>query len=104
VHDATLAALTDPNRRAMLDLLRQGPCAVNEIALALGLPQPTASKQLKVLREAGLVRSRQQAQQRIYALDPQPIIELDAWLAPYRALWNPSLDALGRHLDENKEH
>ena len=66
---------------------------------ALGLAQPTASKHLKVLREAGLVSVSAQAQQRIYALDPEPLAGLDEWLAPYRALWNERLDALGRHLD-----
>ena len=65
----------------------------------LGLTQPGTSKHLRVLREAGLVQVRQEAQRRVYALDPGPLAELDVWLAPYRRLWNDSLDALGRHLD-----
>ena len=97
--ETTWAALAEPNRRATLDLLRARPRTVNEVAEALGLAQPTASKHLKVLREAGLVQVSAQAQRRIYALDPEPLLDLDAWLAPYRALWNERLDALGRHLD-----
>ena len=73
---------------------------MGEIVEACGLSQPSTSKHLKVLREAGLVRVRQDAQRRVYALDPAPIAELDAWLAPYRRLWNRSLDELGRRLDE----
>jgi DNA-binding transcriptional ArsR family regulator len=99
VLETTWAALAEPNRRAALDLLRVRPRTVGEVAEALGLAQPTASKHLKVLREAGLVRVSAQAQRRIYALDPEPLAGLDDWLAPYRALWNERLDALGRHLD-----
>jgi DNA-binding transcriptional ArsR family regulator len=68
-----------------------------------GLSQPATSEHLRVLRKAGLVRVVADAQRRIYALDPTPLAELDAWLAPYRAAWNERLDALGRHLDENPE-
>ena len=75
------------------------PRPVGELTHELGLSQPGTSKHLRVLREAGLVRVRQDAQRRVYALDPQPFVELDAWLAPYRRLWNESLDALERHLD-----
>jgi DNA-binding transcriptional ArsR family regulator len=64
------------------------------------MARPSVSEHLKVLRDAGLVRVRQDAQRRVYALDPAPIAELDSWLAPYRKLWNESLDALGRRLDE----
>ena len=66
----------------------------------VGLSQPGTSKHLRVLREAGLVQVRQDAQRRVYALDPGPLAELDVWLAPYRRLWNEGLDALGRHLDD----
>jgi DNA-binding transcriptional ArsR family regulator len=97
--EATWAALTDPTRRAALDLLRQRPRAVNELVEALKLSQPTTSKHLRVLREAGLVTVLPDAQRRIYAIEPAPLAELDAWLAPYRQLWNEHLDALGRHLD-----
>jgi DNA-binding transcriptional ArsR family regulator len=92
-------ALADPNRRAVLALLLERPRPVGEIVEQLGLSQPGTSKHLKVLREAGLVQVRQDANRRVYALDPGPIRELDVWLAPYRRLWNESLDELGRHLD-----
>jgi DNA-binding transcriptional ArsR family regulator len=97
--EAMWAALTDPKRRAALDLIRQRPRAVSELVDALKLSQPTTSKHLRVLREAGLVTVLPDAQRRIYAIDPAPLAELDAWLAPYRQLWNEHLDALGRHLD-----
>jgi DNA-binding transcriptional ArsR family regulator len=97
--ETTWQALADPNRRALLDLLRQRPQSVNQLVAALALTQPTASKHLRVLRTAGLVRVERDAQRRIYAIEPGPFGELDAWLAPYRELWNESLDALGRHLD-----
>src|ERR671927_218231 len=103
VHEATWAALADPNRRAVLGLLRERPHAVGELVGALRLTQPTTSKHLRVLREAGLVRVLPDAQRRIYALDPAPLAELDEWLAPYRALWNDRLDALGEHLEQTKE-
>jgi DNA-binding transcriptional ArsR family regulator len=92
-------ALSDPNRRAVLELLLERPRPVGELVERLGLSQPGTSKHLKVLREAGLVQVRQDANRRVYALDPGPIRELDVWLAPYRRLWNESLDELGRHLD-----
>jgi DNA-binding transcriptional ArsR family regulator len=93
------AALSDPTRRALLDLLRQEPRSVGELVDALSVNQPTASKHLRVLRSAGLVQVRRDAQRRIYSLEPEPFSALERWLAPYRALWNDSLDALGRHLD-----
>ena len=101
MYDGALwTALVDPHRRAIVALLLERPRPVGEIVEASGLSQPSTSKHLKVLREAGLVRVRQDAQRRVYALDPAPIAELDAWLAPYRRLWNRSLDELGRRLDE----
>lgn len=99
MRETTWAALADPNRRVLIGLLRQRPHAVGELVGALRLSQPATSKHLRVLREAGLVRVLPEAQRRIYALDPAPLAELDAWLAPYRSLWNPALDALGAHLD-----
>jgi DNA-binding transcriptional ArsR family regulator len=96
----TWAALADPNRRAVLELLLERPRAVGELVDRLGLSQPGTSKHLRVLREAGLVNVRTEAQRRVYALQPRPLAELDAWLAPYRRLWSESLDALERHLDE----
>ncbi|OLZ74480.1 transcriptional regulator [Streptomyces sp. IMTB 2501] len=102
--DAALwSALADPRRRAIVALLRERPRSVGEIVEACGLSQPSTSKHLKVLREAGLVRVRQDAQRRVYALDPAPIATLDAWLEPYRRLWNSSLDALGRRLDQTPD-
>jgi DNA-binding transcriptional ArsR family regulator len=96
---STFAALADPHRRAMLGLMLERPRAVNELVERLGLSQPGTSKHLKVLREAGLVRVRRDAQRRVYALEPGPLAELDAWLEPYRRHWNERLDALERHLD-----
>ena len=93
-------ALADPNRRAVLALLLERPRPVGELVERLGLSQPGTSKHLRVLREAGLVQVRREANRRVYALDPGPLNELDVWLAPYRRLWNDSLDALGRHLDK----
>ena len=96
---STWAALADPHRRAVLALLLDRPRSVNELVASLELSQPSTSKHLRVLREAGLVSVRREAQRRVYALEPGPIAELDVWLAPYRRLWNDSLDALERHLD-----
>jgi DNA-binding transcriptional ArsR family regulator len=96
---ALWSALADDNRRAILQLLLEGPRPVGELVEASGLSQPSTSKHLRVLRDAGLVRVRQDAQRRIYVLDPAPMADLDAWLAPYRRLWNRSLDSLGARLD-----
>jgi DNA-binding transcriptional ArsR family regulator len=98
--DATFAVLSDPNRRAVLRLLRDGERSVGEIGEELALSQPGLSKHLRVLRESGLVRVRKDAQRRLYAIRPEPIAEIDEWLAPYRDLWNGRLEALGRHLDK----
>ncbi|QFU85841.1 Transcriptional repressor SdpR [Amycolatopsis sp. YIM 10] len=91
--------LAEPRRREILDLLRTGERPVGDLVDRLTLTQPTVSKHLKVLREAGLVEVRQDAQRRWYRLCPEPLAEVDAWLAPYRALWNARLDALERHLE-----
>ena len=93
------SALADPHRRAAVALLRERPRTVGELTEAIGCSQPGTSKHLRVLREAGLVRVTPDAQRRVYSLEPAPLAELDAWLAPYRALWAASLDALGAHLD-----
>jgi len=95
----TWSALADPHRRAMLELLRERPRAVGELVALTGLTQPGTSKHLRVLREAGLVSSRADAQRRVYALEVRPLVDLDAWLEPYRRTWERSLDALERHLD-----
>ncbi len=94
-----MSALADPNRRAVLELLRERPHAVGELAERVGLSQPGTSKHLRVLRNAGLVSAHAEAQRRIYALDLRPLVELDAWLEPYRQVWEQRLDALERHLD-----
>ncbi|WP_431775016.1 ArsR/SmtB family transcription factor [Streptomyces cucumeris] len=91
--------LAEPSRRQILDLLLERPRLVGELTEELGLTQPGTSKHLRVLREAGLVRVRRDAQRRWYELCPEPLAEVDAWLAPYRRLWTCRLDALERHLD-----
>jgi DNA-binding transcriptional ArsR family regulator len=96
---STFEVLAEPRRREILDLLRAGEQPVGELVGRLALTQPAVSKHLKVLREAGLVEVRQDAQRRWYRLRPQPLLEIDEWLAPYRQLWHESLDALERHLD-----
>jgi DNA-binding transcriptional ArsR family regulator len=98
----TWTALADPHRRAVLGLLRERPRAVGELVDALDLSQPSTSKHLRVLREAGLVRVRAEAQRRVYEVDPAPLAALDAWLAPYRRMWSDSLDALARRLEETE--
>lgn len=95
------AVLGEGHRRDLLDLLRERPRVVSELVEALHLSQPTVSKHLRVLGEAGFVRVAPEGQRRIYAIDATPLAELDAWLGPYRALWNASLDALSRRLDTN---
>jgi DNA-binding transcriptional ArsR family regulator len=97
----TWTALVDPTRRAVLDVLLEGEQPVGEIVDRLRLSQPQASKHLRVLREAGLVRVRKDAQRRVYSVDPGPIADLDAWLSPYRRLWNDSLDRLEQHLEDH---
>lgn len=91
--------LADPSRRRLLDLLRNGERSVNELVESLGASQPSVSKHLRVLREAGMVEVRQQAQQRLYRLRPGPLAEVDEWLVPYRTFWSDRLDALERRLD-----
>jgi len=98
----TFEVLAEPTRRHMLDLLREHPRAVGELVDAVGLSQPGTSKHLRVLRDAGLVDVRKDAQRRVYSVRIEPLVELDAWLEPYRALWSGRLDALERHLDEGE--
>lgn len=100
--ETTFQVLAEPRRRQILDLLRGSERPVGDLVRLLALSQPTVSKHLKVLREAGLVEVRQDAQRRWYRLRPEPLAEVDAWLAPYRQLWKESLDALERHLDEER--
>lgn len=91
--------LADPHRRDVLELLRERPRAVGELVAQLGLSQPATSKHLRVLREAGLVAARTDAQRRVYGVNPGPLTEIDEWLAPYRRMWSGRLDALEAHLD-----
>ncbi|KIH98895.1 ArsR family transcriptional regulator [Streptomonospora alba] len=90
--------LAEPNRRRILDVLRRGEQPVGELVDRLGVSQPAVSKHLRTLREAGLVESRSQAQRRLYRLRTEPLRDLDAWLEPYRMLWESRLDDLERHL------
>jgi DNA-binding transcriptional ArsR family regulator len=96
---AVFDVLTDASRRRILDLLRERERSVGELVGELGLSQPGVSKHLRVLREAGLVRVRVDAQRRWYGLAPAPLSEVDRWLAPYRRYWADRLDLLERHLD-----
>jgi DNA-binding transcriptional ArsR family regulator len=100
---ATFTVLAEPSRRRILDLLRDRERSVGELVAATELSQPGVSKHLRVLREAGLVDVRADAQRRFYGLRPEPLAEIDAWLAPYRRLWSRRLDDLERHLDEQEE-
>jgi DNA-binding transcriptional ArsR family regulator len=95
--------LAEPTRRRILDLLRETERPVNELVTELRISQPGVSKHLRVLREAGLVEARTDAQRRIYSVRPEPLAEIDEWLRPYRRLWAGRLDALERHLDEKED-
>lgn len=92
--DAVLQALADGSRRTLLEILRDHPATAGELADALPIARPGVSRHLRVLREAGLVDVRQEAQRRIYSLRPEPLSEVDAWLGNYRVLWQTRLDAL----------
>jgi DNA-binding transcriptional ArsR family regulator len=97
--DQVFAALGEAARRQMMDALRLGERSAGELERELGMSQPAASKHLRVLREAGLVRVRKDAQRRIYAIEPRRLAELDSWLAQYRGFWSGALDELARHLE-----
>jgi len=97
--ESTFAIIAEPNRRAILSLLASSEQSVGEIERRLQMPQPTVSKHLRVLREAGFVESTVDAQRRLYRLKPDALQELDAWLAPFRRFWAAHVDALERHLD-----
>ncbi|MDQ6853473.1 MAG: metalloregulator ArsR/SmtB family transcription factor [Actinomycetota bacterium] len=99
---ATFDVLAEPARRDILDLLREGERSVSELVERLSLSQPGVSKHLRVLRDAGLVVVRPDAQRRWYGLRAEPLAEIDAWLGPYRRYWSDRLDALERHLDEEE--
>jgi DNA-binding transcriptional ArsR family regulator len=91
--------IAEPNRRAILSLLASSQQSVGEIERRLRMSQPTVSKHLRVLREAGFVESKVDAQRRLYRLNPEPLQEVDAWLAQFRQFWSHHVDALERHLD-----
>ena len=97
------ATLAEPNRRRILDLLAERERPVGEIVDALSISQPAVSKHLRVLREAGVVRSRVDAQRRVYSVRVEPLRDIDEWLERYRALWARSLDRLEQHLDEMED-
>ncbi len=103
---AIFAVLAEPNRRRILDLLRTRQRSVNELVDLLELSQPAVSKHLRILKEAGLVAVQPDAQRRLYTLCPQPLRELDGWLADYRQLWEENLDRLEEYLHDiqNKEN
>jgi DNA-binding transcriptional ArsR family regulator len=97
--ESVFEIIAEPNRRAILSLLVSSECSVGEIEQQLRMPQPTVSKHLRVLRDAGFVEATVDAQRRLYRLTPEPLRELDAWLAPFRRFWSAHVDALERHLD-----
>jgi DNA-binding transcriptional ArsR family regulator len=97
--ETVFGIIAEPNRRAILSLLASSERSVSEIESSLRIPQPSVSKHLRVLREAGFVEARIAAQRRLYRIKPEPLKEVDAWLAPFRRFWSAHLDALERHLD-----
>jgi DNA-binding transcriptional ArsR family regulator len=97
--ESAFGIIAEPNRRAILSLLASSERSVSEIEHKLRMPQPSVSKHLRVLRDAGFVEARVDAQRRVYRIRADPLMELDAWLAPFRRLWSAHVDALERHLD-----
>src|SRR5437660_12430677 len=100
--EAALRALADGSRRTMLETLSRGPVTVGELAALLTIARPGVSRHLRVLREAGLVEVRQEAQRRVYSLRLEPLAEVDEWLGRYRALWEQRLDALHTEIARGK--
>ena len=101
--DTVFNIIAEPNRRAILSLLVASEQSVGEIERELGMSQPTVSKHLRVLRDAGFVEASVDAQRRLYRLRPEPLMEIDAWLTPFRRFWSMHLDALERHLDRMEQ-
>jgi DNA-binding transcriptional ArsR family regulator len=101
--ESVFEVIAEPSRRAILSLLMASQQSVGEIERQLGMPQPTVSKHLRVLREAGFVEATVDEQRRLYRLKPEPLQEVDAWLAPFRRFWSAHVDALERHLDRMDE-
>jgi DNA-binding transcriptional ArsR family regulator len=100
--EAVLRALADESRRTMLEALTAGPATAGELAALLPIARPGVSRHLRVLREAGLVDVREEAQRRVYSLRPEPLAEVDDWLSRYRALWENRLDALHTEITRGK--
>ena len=101
--ESVFEIIAEPNRRAILSLLVSSHQSVGEIERQLHMPQPTVSKHLRVLREAGFVESTVDAQRRLYRLKPEPFQEMEAWLVPFRQFWSAHVDALERYLDRMEE-
>jgi DNA-binding transcriptional ArsR family regulator len=101
--ESAFGIIADPNRRAILSLLASSERSVSELEHTLRMPQPSVSKHLKVLRDAGFVEARVDAQRRVYRIRPEPLQDVDAWLAPFRRFWSSHVDALERHLDRMDE-
>ena len=97
--ESAFAIIAEPSRRAILGLLASSERSVGEIESQLRMTQPSVSKHLRVLRNAGFVESRVDAQRRVYSIRPEPLAEVDQWLTPFRRFWTPHVDALERHLD-----
>ena len=100
--EAALRALADPSRRSIVARLARGPVTAGELAAMFPIARPGVSRHLRVLREAGLVEVRAEAQRRVYSLRPDPLAEIDTWLGPYRALWEQRLDALHTEIARGK--
>ena len=101
--ESSFAVIAEPNRRTILSLLASSERSVGDIERRLRMPQTSVSKHLRVLREAGFVEVRVEAQRRVYRLRPEPLMEVDAWLAPFRRVWTAHVDALERHLDRMEQ-
>ena len=101
--ESSFAIIAEPNRRAILSLLVSSERSVGEIERRLRMPQTSVSKHLRVLREAGFVESRVEAQRRVYRIRPEPFMAVDAWLGPFRRFWTAHVDALARHLDRMRQ-
>lgn len=97
--ESSFGVIAEPNRRAILSLLASSERSVSEIEHKLRMSQPSVSKHLRVLRDAGFVEARVDAQRRVYRIKPEPFMDVDAWLAPFRHFWSTHVDALERHLD-----
>jgi DNA-binding transcriptional ArsR family regulator len=97
--ESAFTVLAEPSRRAILTLLASGERSVGDLESALNLSQPSVSKHLRVLRDAGFVEATIDAQRRVYRIRPEPLQEVDAWMAPFRRYWSARVDALERHLD-----